>query len=182
MLQHKGTVILETERLILRPFTMEDVQPMSHNWASDPEVAKYLTWTAHTNEEETKFIVRSWVEEYARLDSYQWAIELKSLGQPIGSIAVIQVDESADMCEVGYCIGKTWWHQGIMTEALHRVMQFLFDEVKAKRICAKHATENPNSGKVMKKCGMKYEGTWENAGKTGLGEICDLAVYSITRE
>lgn len=63
------------------------------------------------------------------------------------------------MAHIGYCIGEKWWHQGITSEALQHVINFLIDEVGMNRIEAVHDSQNPNSGKVMKKCGMKYEGT-----------------------
>lgn len=181
-MEHKGTVTMETERLILRPFRLDDVHPMFVNWASNPEVARYLTWKPHADKETTKAIVSRWIEDYKRPDAYQWAIEWKELGQPIGSIAVVALDENVDACEIGYCIGKPWWGQGVMTEAVKKVMGFLFDEVNVKRICAKHDVNNPNSGKVMAKCGMTYEGTLRHAGKNSLDEICDLAIYATVKD
>lgn len=59
------------------------------------------------------------------------------------------------MAHIGYCIGRKWWKQGITSEALKAVIDFLFDEVKTNRIEARHDPRNPNSGLVMKKCGMK---------------------------
>lgn len=63
------------------------------------------------------------------------------------------------MVHVGYCIGKKWWHQGITSEALAALINFFFKEVKANRIESRHDPRNPNSGKVMEKCGLIYEGT-----------------------
>jgi ribosomal-protein-alanine N-acetyltransferase len=63
------------------------------------------------------------------------------------------------MAHIGYCIGRKWWHSGITSEALESVIQFLIEEVGLNRIESRHDPRNPNSGAVMKKCGMKYEGT-----------------------
>ena len=63
-MEHLGTRILETDRLILRPFTSEDTEAMYRNWASDPEVSKFLTWPAHTSPEVTSQVIDSWVQEY----------------------------------------------------------------------------------------------------------------------
>ena len=178
MLEHKGTVELETERLLLRRFRADDVYPMFENWASDPNVTRYLCWTAHKDVRDTQAIVEKWLEDYSRSDTYRWAIEWKTLGQPIGDISVVRIDEDVDACEIGYCIGAKWWRQGVTSEALRAVMQFLFDTVHANRICAKHDVRNVNSGRVMQKCGMAHEGTLRRAGRTGLGEICDLEVYA----
>ena len=82
----------------------------------------------------------------------------------------------------GYCIGEKWWNQGITSEALKEVIRFFFEEVKANRICACHDINNPNSGKVMIKCNMKYEGTLRQAVRRGTGELSDLSYYSILKE
>ena len=64
MLQHKGTQRLETTRLILRKFTMDDARAMYENWASDPEVTKYLMWPTHTSTDVTKMVLEDWVNSY----------------------------------------------------------------------------------------------------------------------
>ena len=180
MLKHKGTVRLETSRLILRRAQMEDAEPMFHNWANDKEVTKYLTWPPHSNIEVTQKVLESWVESYEKEDYYQWMIVLKEIHEPIGSIMVSTVGR-AQSAHVGYCIGKKWWHQGIMSETLKRVMDFLFDEVGYHRVEAMHDSNNPNSGKVMAKCGMKYEGTLRMADRNNQG-ICDACYYGLLAE
>ena len=180
MLKHKGTVRLETSRLILRRARMEDAEPMFHNWANDKEVTKYLTWPPHSNIEVTQKVLESWVESYEKEDYYQWMIVLKEIHEPIGSIMVSTVGR-AQSAHVGYCIGKKWWHQGIMSETLQTVMDFLFDEVGYHRVEAMHDSNNPNSGKVMAKCGMKYEGTLRMADRNNQG-ICDACYYGLLAE
>lgn len=178
MLTHKGTQILETPMLILRRFTAEDAQPMFDNWASDPEVTKYLTWPAHGSPEITAWVLKSWVEDYGKAEVYQWAITLRENGDdPIGSIGVVKLWEETDCAEIGYCIGRRWWHRGIMSEALGAVMRFLLTEVGVNRIQAEHDVRNPRSGAVMRKCGMRYEGTFRQAGRNQQG-ICDVIQYA----
>ena len=179
-MRHIGTQTLETSRLILRKFTENDGEAMFRNWASDPEVTKYLTWPTHSKVEVSNMIATQWVKESEKPDYYQWAIVPKELGEPIGSISIVNMDEKTDSVEIGYCIGKAWWGKGIMSEALSEVIRFAFEEMLAKRVCARHDTNNPTSGAVMRKCGMVYEGTlrrsdWNNQG------ICDTAHYSILR-
>ena len=82
--------------------------------------------------------------------------------------------------EIGYCIGREYWHKGFVSEALAAVMQYLLTQVGAERIEARHDPRNPHSGAVMRKCGMKYEGTriradWNNSG------VCDCALYGYVR-
>ena len=181
-MQHKGTLELDTDRLALRKFRNNDAQTMFQNWASDPSVTRYLHWSAHKKIEETQQIIDMWCGCYSDKKFYQWAITLKDSDMLIGSISVVRIDEDVSECEIGYCIGKQWWSQGITTEACKKVVQFLFDQVGANRISAKHCVENIASGKVMQKCGMKYEGTLRQATITGAEEICDLAIYSVLRK
>ena len=177
-MKHQGTIKIETERLILRRARMEDAESMFQNWAKDPEVTKFLTWPPHESLEISKLVLSDWVASYERNDFYQWMIALKEDEcNPIGSISVVSYDEKVNKMEIGYCIGKPWWHQGIMTESLNSVMEFLFDKVKVNRIEAKHDSNNPNSGAVMKKCGMVYEGIMRQAGWNNHG-ICDLCIYA----
>ncbi len=180
MLTHKATQKLETQRLILRRAMPEDTQPMYKNWASDPEVTKFLTWPAHSSLNITEMIINGWIRAYNSDDFYQWMIVPRDINQPIGSISVVSGDDQVGKAEIGYCIGKAWWHQGIMSEALQAVIDFLFDEVGMNRIEAKHDPNNPHSGGVMRKCGMKYEGTFRQSSRNNQG-VCDTACYSILR-
>lgn len=177
-MNHIGTKTIFTKRLILRRYAIADAEQMFRNWANDPEVTKYLTWPPHGSVEVTRGILESWVADYEKTDFYQWAIELE--GQAIGSISVVELKERAGVAEIGYCLGKAWWHQGIMSEALHGVMKFLFEEIGVNCITAKHDVLNPHSGDVMKKCGMTWEGTLRRQGWNRQG-VCDLACYSILK-
>ena len=180
-MEHKGTQRIETPRLILRMAQMSDAEPMFRNWASDPEVTKFLTWPTYESVENANTILNIWTKEYDNPNFYQWMIEVKEIGEPIGSISVVHLRDEIAEAEIGYCIGQKWWHQGIMTEALAAVIQFLFTEVGMNRITAEHDTNNSHSGGVMKKCGMQYEGTLRAADRNNQG-ICDIAQYAILRE
>ena len=178
MLTHKGTRTIRTERLILRRFCPEDGQAMFDNWASDDEVSKYLTWPTHTDVSISQWVVNDWVMSYEKDDFYQWAIEFD--GQIIGSISVVDYRADVARASIGYCIGRNWWHRGIMSETLKAVMDYLFDEIGFNRIEACHDANNPNSGKVMAKCGMKYEGTHRQSGRNNQG-ICDEVFYALLK-
>ena len=177
MLTHKGTQTIETPRLILRQARIEDAEPMFRNWANDPEVTKYLTWPPHGSVEVTKQLLTCWVESYKKDDYYQWMIVLKETGEPIGSIMANTMG-MAQSAHIGYCIGKQWWHQGIMSETLKAVIDFLFEEVGYHRVASLHDPNNPHSGGVMKTCGIKYEGTQRQADRNNQG-ICDACYYGI---
>ncbi len=179
-LRHSGTRTIETDRLILRRFKVEDAGAMYHNWASDPEVTRFLTWQPHVSVEATAELLEDWEGRYENGACYNWAIVLKELGEPIGSISVVDQNDTLRKAHVGYCIGKKWWRQGIMTEALAAVIKFLFRE-GYQRIDSRHDPNNPHSGEVMKKCGMKYEGTLRNYDWNNQG-YCDACFYSILAE
>jgi ribosomal-protein-alanine N-acetyltransferase len=179
---HKGTFPLETERLILRRFTEADADAMFKNWSSDPEVSKFLTWQPHENKAVSESILHQWVSDYNNLYSYNWAIVPKTLNEPIGSISVVRSNMETETATIGYCIGKAWWHKGFITEAFTAVIKFLFEEVGVNRIEACHDPRNPNSGAVMKKCGLVYEGTNRQAGKNNMDGFCDEAWYAILYE
>ena len=178
MMKHGGTVRIETERLILRRFTMDDAGVMYRNWASDPVVTEYMTWPPHASVDVTRQVLGMWIDSYAEPNGYQWAIELKSLGEPIGSIGVVRMNESVDECELGWCIGSRWWGQGIMPEAASEVVKYLFEVVGANRVAARHAVGNEKSGRVMQKIGMVKEGVLRQSDRSNRG-ISDCAQYSI---
>ena len=178
MLHHKGTQVLSTPRLTLRPFKPEDAPAMFINWASDSDVTRFLTWPTHSSVEISQWVCNDWVTHYAEPDYYQWAIVYD--GQPIGSIAVVEHDDSIGKAHIGYCIGRAWWHRGIVSEALKAVIDFLFDEVGYDRIEARHDPRNPHSGDVMRKCGMKYEGTLRQSDRNNQG-ICDACWYALLK-
>ena len=179
---HLGTVPLETERLILRPFRLDDAEAMYQNWASDPEVTKTLMWPTHESVETSRAVLADWVGRYGEKDYYQWAIVPKNGGdRPAGSIAVVRQDDTLRMVHIGYCLGRSWWGQGVMTEALAALRRFFFCEVGVNRVESRHGTHNPASGRVMQKCGMTREGThrqadWDNQG------VCDCTYYAILAE
>lgn len=181
-MKHCGTKQLETERLILRRFRPEEAAAMYQNWASDDEVTKYLVWPTHSSIEVSQYVTNEWVNSYSKDDFYQWAIVPKSNNDtPIGSISMVDSKEKLSVAHIGYCISREWWHKGITSEAMKAVIDFFFDVVEVNRVESRHDPRNPHSGNVMKKCGMKYEGTlrqsdWNNQG------ICDACYYSILRE
>lgn len=181
MINHQGTIRLETERLILRKFKIEDADVMYRNWASDDEVTQYLTWPTHKNVNETRNILAGWIEQYNNLDFYNWVIVLKETGEPIGSLSVVKYKEKTSSAAIGWCIGQRWWGQRIMPEAARAVLQYLIEEVGFNRIAARHDKNNPRSGRVMQKIGMTCEGTLRSSGKNNQG-IVDEVYYSILKE
>lgn len=179
-MKHIGTQKIETDRLILRRFKDSDAQLMYENWASDDDVTKYLTWQSYKSADDAKERINFLKENYVNDNFYDWVIVLKEIGEPIGSIGAVDLKENINAVHVGYCIGKKWWHQGITSEAMSAVISFFFDKAGADRIESRHDPRNVNSGRVMQKCGMKYEGTMRKADINNQG-ICDCAYYAILK-
>lgn len=179
-MNHLGTLPLKTSRLTLRPLTLADSQAAFNNWTSDPKVTPYLTWPVHKDLSVTKEVITDWSQNYQKNDFYQWGIVLDELNEPIGTISAVSLNEKTNSVEIGYCIGSRWWHQGITSEALAAVSSFFFEQVKVNRLEAKHDLNNPNSGKVMEKCGLTFEGL-DYGVKNNQG-LVTVASYSLLKE
>ena len=180
MLNHSGSPDLYTDRLHLRRYRPEDFLMMYNNWTSDPEVAKYVNWGPHESPEITKGLVNMWVEGYESSTVYRWGIEKD--GELIGDISVVRWREDDENCEIGYCLCRRFWNQGLMTEALNRVIDYLFDTVGFHRIALCHDIANPASGRVMQKCGMQKEGVFRGLKKRKDGSWADVVYYGILAE
>ena len=175
-----GTQRIETDRLILRRFRSEDAEDMYANWASDPEVTRFLTWPPHSSVDVTKALLADWIPRYEDGGYFNWAMEYKDTGEVIGNISVVRLIERIDATEMGYCMSRAYWGQELMPEALKAVMDYLFDVVGLNRVAACHDANNPKSGRVMEKAGMKPEGILRAAGKNNLG-ICDDVWHAMIR-
>lgn len=149
------TPILETDRLILRPLRAMDADEVYRNWASDPEVARYMSWSVHTDVQVTK----DWLlDEEKQIDVdgfYNWGFERKSDHVLIGS-GGIYYKADKEMFNLGYNVMKSCWHQGYASEAAARILRFAKTELQQNKLFAYHAKDNPNSGKVMEKVGFYY--------------------------
>ena len=180
-MEHVGTRRLETARLILRRYVPEDARQMYAHWASDDAVTKYLTWPTHPDEGVTQGLIDNWVERYADPSVYHWGIELRDGGALIGDISVVHLSERARAAELGWCMGRAWWGKGYMPEAARAVLRYLFRDAGFNRVCAAHDVNNPKSGRVMQKIGMRFEGIGRQEGANKQG-LCDLAHYAILAE
>ena len=176
---HKGTVTLTTERLILRRYTADDAEIAYKNWMSSATVTKFLTWPPHKSVEESREYIQSVIDRYGDTE-YTWVIEEKSSGEAVGSVGVNRFREDLACCEIGYCLSESRWGLGYMTEAYKRVIRYLFDEVGFNRIYATHDKNNPASGRVMEKCGLRYEGTLRQGDRNNQG-VCDCVIRAILR-
>ena len=149
------TPVLETERLLLRPLTVEDAYSAYENWTSDADVARFMRWERHKEIAET----RAWLKsEELLVDGdavYNWGMVEKESGRLIGSVGIVWNEEEG-MYELGYNVMKACWGKGYATEAARRVVQFGMEELKQKCFFCCHAKENPASGRVLEKLGFRY--------------------------
>lgn len=178
-----GTKEFETDRLVLRKIKGNDYIDAFNNWCNDPDVSRYTLWKPHNSSSETKKLYDLWIDEYKSPDTFRWIVELKDTHELIGTIDVASkkfINYGA--VEIGYCYGKKFWNKGYATEALKAVIKYLFEEVEFDVIYADHMSNNPNSGKVMKKAKMSYEGVSRGRVFDNDGIRNDLISYSITKD
>jgi ribosomal-protein-alanine N-acetyltransferase len=176
-----GTKTIETKRLILRKMLDTDAEYIFNNWANDVRVTKTLTWPTHQSIDITKEVLSEWLDEYTKEHTYRWGIQLKDSPELIGMIDVVNNALKDERCEVGYVLMYDKWNNGIMTEALKAVIDFLLNEVGYYMVELRHSSSNPASGRVMQKCGMKKDGQLPNRIKNIDGTRADLIYYSITK-
>ena len=171
--------ILETERLRLRKLTMRDAQDI-YDYSKDPLVAKYVLWDAMTSLYDARGYLRFMLRKYRMGEPASWGIEYKASGKIIGTIGFMWIQRENASAEVGYSLNRSYWNQGIMTEALKAVIQHGFYTMNLNRIEAQHETLNPASGSVMRKCGMVKEGTLRQR-LLNKGKFVDVELYAILR-
>lgn len=182
MLYHQGTICLESDFVFLRPFEPEDAEAMYHNWAGDEKTTALLLWDTYRDLEQAKNMINQWVAAYAEDNMYHWAIVLKEGNEPIGSISVVNSNDTLECCEVGFCIGSSWWGRGYTVDALSLVLNYLFGQVGYHRVECRHEINNVASEKVQIKCGMRRDGILRGAYKNKDGSFSPVVLNAILRE
>lgn len=173
--------VINTGRLVLRPFRSGDAEAMYRNWTYDERVARYCRWYQHSSIETTEQLLDMYLSEYNENYDYRWAITLSDNDEPIGCIDVVAFAGDGDVPEIGYVLGNAYWGKGIMTEALRAVIGKLFDDGYT-RVIACHHKDNPVSGRVMKNAGMHYTGESQTLEKFGSERRCTVKNYEICKE
>ncbi|MFO7681291.1 MAG: GNAT family N-acetyltransferase [Chloroflexota bacterium] len=171
---------LQTDRLILRPFSLQDA-PAVKRLAGDPAVADTTLNIPHPYEDG---VAESWIgahqANFEEGKSVTFAITLRETGELMGAISLVTAVRH-NRAEMGYWVGKPYWGQGYGTEAAKAVIAYGFTGMNLNRILAYYLTRNPASGRVMAKAGMRYEGHLrQHALKDGVYE--DLKLYAIIRD
>lgn len=168
---------LHTQRLLIRRLAMRDAADL-FDYCRDPEVARHVLWDAHLSISESRAYIRYMLKKYRMGEPSSWGIEHLASGRVIGTIGYMWYQRDNNSAEVGYSLSRKYWNQGLMTEALKAVIDYSFDTLKLHRVEAQHELANPASGAVMKKAGMRYEGTLRGR-LYNKGKYVDVALYAI---
>lgn len=141
----------ETERLILRPWRQSDA-PCLYKYASDPDVGPAAGWNVHTSLENSREIIDNVLSALGT-----FAVVHKASGEAIGSIGIFKTDaqgaEEGEL-EVGFWIGKPYWGQGLIPEAVHALLSYCFGKLGCGRIWCGYFEGNEKSHRCQEKCGF----------------------------
>ncbi len=174
------TPILQTQRLIVRPFSPEDAEEVYRNFASDKNVTRFLAFAPPQSVSESRDIINKWCANCLSPTYFHWAIELTSLGEVIGFLRGV-VTEATSSVSLDACIGHPWWNQGLMTEAFTAAISFFFDTLSVSCLTAGHHPDNPAAGYILRNCGFRPEGIRRGQGYCNQGvydEICYSLLFS----
>lgn len=169
-------MVLETERLILRPWKENDAESL-YLYAKDDRVGPICGWDPHQSVENSLFVITHFLKVKGI-----FAITLKESHQVIGSIGVTTGEKSnlklpKDEGEIGYWIGVPFWGQGFMPEAVKAIIQYAFKTLKLKRVWCSYFDGNDQSKRVMEKCGFHYHHTNKDVLWKKLNKIVTEHVY-----
>lgn len=147
-----------TRRLILRRPTLADAHAIFRNYARDPEVTRYLVWCPHEDVGETEEFLRSCLKAWEEGTELTWVLTLRSTDEAIGMLAVRPGEPTRLAANLGYVLSRKHWGQGLMTEAVRHIMDWLRSSPEIYRIWATCDVEHTASARVLEKSGMQREG------------------------
>jgi ribosomal-protein-alanine N-acetyltransferase len=176
-MNHIGTKTLETERLILRKLEIEDTETYAPVYFERDIIDSGLPLSQQQMES-----LKERIEYFSAIDKYYWVIVEKHSGNFIGEVVFFDYDEDTRACIIGYQTSINSRNKGYMTEAVICLLRFLILEVGFNRISGGHQADNPASGRVMAKAGMKYEGTLRQDFMNKDGTIVDSILYAMIRQ
>lgn len=168
--------ILKTERLLLRPVTLQDLEAM-FDYASRENVVRYVTWQAHISLEDTKAFIELILNGYQQGNHLLWGIEYA--GILIGTIDFVMINDAHKYGEIGYVLSEDYWNKGFTTEATKELIEYGFKKLDLVRIQARCFEENIGSQKVMEKSGMQFEGLLRKS-MFVKGQYQNVKMYAIT--
>ena len=148
-------MVLETKRLILRPWEERDAETLYH-YAKDPAVGPVAGWPPHTSVENSREIIRTVLSA-----PETYAVVLKASGTPAGSVGILfgpaaHAPVQAHEGEIGYWIGVPYWGQGLIPEAVQELLRHSFMDLGCTGIWCGYYDGNSKSKRVQEKCGFVY--------------------------
>lgn len=165
---------LETERLILRPFTLEDVVALNVALHADAEVMRYLPGGVPRSMDQTEDTVNSFIRHRTEHGYGGWAVTLRENDRLIGQCGLNRMSSDGAV-EIFYAVARDCWNKGYTTEAARTVLREGFEEVRLETIIAVAVPENTASRRIMEKLGMSYQGITEKYYNA------PLALYTLSR-
>lgn len=170
---------IETERLVLRPYALDDAADIKR-LAGDRAIADTTFRIPHPYPDgEAERFMSTHAVEYDGGIALHLAITLRSTGELAGGIGLLPCAEHAH-AELGYWIGVPFWGRGYATEASRGVIRFAFEDLGLNRVFAHHMARNPASGRVLEKAGLRREGMFPQHIRKG-GRFEDIVHYGIVR-
>jgi len=167
---------LSTERLELRPATIEDADAV-FGYASDPGVSRYLPWRPHASREDTIDFLRRCEQDWRDGSAFPWVIV--EAGRVVG---MIEAGIDGYRASLGYVLASDAWGRGIATEAVEAVVGALLELPELWRVWATCDVENRASARVLEKAGFSFEGVLHRWDRHNVGpEPRDARVYAIWR-
>ena len=154
-----GTQTIETERLTLRQFTMEDAESAMNNWAGDDHVQKMYGEPSYKTIDAAAKLLEKYIKSYDKGNFYRWAVIERASGECIGQVAFFLVDTGNHFGEIEYCIGTAFQGKGYATEATKAVIDYGFKQIGFHKVQICVRPSNLASKRVIEKCGFTYEGT-----------------------
>ena len=176
----RGAPRIETKRLLLRAFALADAPQVQRLVADRAIAAGTLTIPHPYPEGAAEEWIRRQLDRGGDADSFNFALERREDGALVGSIGLV-VEREHDRAELGYWVGRPYWGRGFATEAGVAVLAYGFETLGLNRIYAFHFTNNPASGRVLQKIGMRYEGC-RRQHTLKWGEYLDNEAYGMLRE
>lgn len=153
--------MFETERLILRRWENSDAENL-FEYAKDPDVGPIAGWPPHQSIDESRDVIKN---VFNGKEAY--AICLKADGKAIGAIELklnghTDMTDRDDECELGYWLGKPFWGQGIMPEAVKEILRHAFEDIGMTKVWVGYYEGNTKSKRVQEKSGFRYR--WKSEG------------------
>lgn len=174
-------LILETERLILRPWQETDAESL-YEYAKDPLVGPIAGWPPHTSVENSLKVIQNVL---SAPDTY--AVILKETRKPVGSIGLMigensNLNISNDESEIGYWIGVPYWGQGLIPEAVRELLRYGFEDLCLTKIWCGYFEGNEKSRRVQEKCGFIYHHTNKDIHWELMNDIRTEHITCLTKE